>query len=573
MTQPSKSRYGIAVVGLVVLAGVGWVILRDAGVLSPPERAATTQEEVASPNAPITAPPVARESATPAEPEIIESLSGRVIDAATGAPLAADLDLVRELPPFIEVDPIAGVSQRSSAPEDAVIVRRTVNTDGTFQLDGARLVGYLVPKDRFLVQRDAIYVDAREATTSRTIRLDRAGVVKGIVRGPDGAPFAAAKVKLQSKVGIDVAFQRTPIRRECATTSDDAGQFTIEHVPAGMPFDLAIESEGVLKQWRKVEVSAGATLEVDVTLSAGDTLAGRVRRENGEPVEGALVVATEATLRVDPQAPQRADVGELRATTNAAGGFEIRGVLAGRYTLRADHPDYARASHKDISVPQGGLVIADDLVLTGGERISGRIVDAADQGVGEAELGLRKTTAFAANGLGLAPDSAEQMGGHRFFCAADGSFRSPPLAPGEYDVVAVKKGYTQALATGVRAGAGDIVLRLGARGAIEGTVIAFETAEPVVEFHVAALRPFDFAKLMDPATFEPIRHAAVLSAKGRYRIDDLGAGEYDVTIAAPSLARATQKVTVKAGETVKSVNFFMRPEAVLAGTVTERATG
>lgn len=505
--------------------------------------------------------------------EDLESLRGRTIDLVAGTPRGVKISLSQEVPAFVRMDPIAGEAQNSTAPERSRVVSATFDETGTFVLRGERLVGYLVPADPFLVARDAVYADAREAATTADLKFEPAGVVRGTVRGPDGVAVGDAEVVVKSRVGMDVAFSRTPIRKTATTRTGADGSFLFEQVPADVDFDLSIDAPGLIRQWSSVRVASGETKTMAIDLGAGVALSGRVRLANGSPVGGAEVHVTEAIMRVDPQAPQRADVGTLRAISGEDGRFVVRGLLPGRYVASATHGDYVRASLSAFEVPAAGLELQNDIVLIEGPRIRGRVVDDAGIAVAGAEIALRATSPFMMNGMGLTPDSAEQMGGRRFSNGEDGAFESPPLDDGEYDLIAVKDGYTQAFAPSVRAGASGVDLVLGQRGAIEGTVIALDSASPVITFHVAALRPFDFSKLTDPATFEPVKHAVVLSAKGRYRLADLSAGEYNVSVTAEGLARTTvDRVVVKAGETTRAVNFFLRPESVIAGTITEAGT-
>lgn len=569
-----SARPWVAALILAILVVVA-VTLRQAttDVPEPIERAETAATPTEA-ERPRIEDPVLRSEVPAVEPSsALETLSGRAIDLAAGIPRGVKITLSPTVPAFVRMDPIAGEAQALTALETASVASATFDETGTFVLRGERLIGYLVPADPFLVARDAVFADARQATTTSDVKFEPAGVIRGVVRGPDGVEVSDAEVVVKSRVGMDVAFNRTPIRKTATTRTATDGSFVFEQVPADVEFDLSIDAPGLIRQWSSVRVASGETKTMAIELGGGVALSGRVRLASGSPVGGAEIHVTEAIMRVDPQVPQRADVGTLRATSGEDGRFVVRGLLPGRYVAAATHHDYVRVSLSAFEVPAGGLELRDDIVLVEGPRIRGRVVDDAGVAVAGAEIALRATSPFMMNGMGLTPDSAEQMGGRRFSNGDEGAFESPPLDAGEYDLIAVKDGYTQAFAASVRAGASGVDLVLGQRGAIEGTVIALDSASPVIAFHVAALRPFDFSKLTDPATFEPVKHAAVLSSKGRYRLSDLSAGEYEVSVTAEGLARTTvERVVVKAGETTRAVNFFLRPEAVIAGMITEAGT-
>lgn len=563
-------------IALAVLAGVIYLLREGAsGESTAIER--VTVDRTGEVHAPTIEPrpevEVVREEERAEPRATAETLIGRFVDPLAAAASGPRVRLSRSPPVFVSLDPMAGAAQNELAPEAASIDRIETGNDGSFVLHGDRLVGYLEPEDPFVVARNAVYADARESTQAPPLVIEPAGVIRGSVRGPDGRAIAGAKVRIQSRVGLDVAFVRNPIRKTAETTTDADGSFRVEHVPSDLEFDLAVEAESLLASWRPIRVGARETQEIAIELAAGTTLSGQVRLVDGTPVAGAKVHVSEAIMRVDPRAPSRADVGSLTVASDADGKFAIHGLTPGRYVASATHPDYVRASLRPFDVPAEGLDLREELVLFEGPRIRGRVIDASGKGIEGATVAVRMASALMANGLGLTPDSAEQMGGRRFDAAKDGGFESPPLEDGAYDLVAVAPGYKKGFLTQVRAGSDGISVALLENGGIEGTVIALEQAEPVLQFHVAALRPFAFAKLTDPETFEPVKHASVLSNKGKFRLDDLSPGTYDVSVTAEGLARATiEDVVVAEGKTTRAINFFLRPEAVIAGTITEEGT-
>lgn len=559
---------------LVIAIVAGWVLLTERSVDSPelptPSIAPSPTSEGSA-----TAPTVAEREVAIDPAAAKERFQARVLAANSLTPVAGiAIGITASMPRFVSIDPLAGDAQSASKDVPLRCSTATSREDGSFEIVGERVVGYLESKDPFRCIESAFYVDAAQRPSGNGVLVADAGVVGGRVVAKNGDAIANAKLRLGSPIAIDIGLLRTPIRRAGETTTDVDGKFEFVSVPAGIPLELAIDATGYPKEWREVEVRAGQRHEFTIRLDEGSRLIGRVRAENGMPVLGARVTAREISVRVDAKDPQKVDGMLTEATTDGEGRFQLRGLLPGRYIVIASHPDFVRALLDDVTVPTGTMQLPTDLVLRNGARIEGIVVDATGEPIPGAELGLRRTTAFGQNGVGFTPKSAETLGGWRIEAAEDGRFRSQPLPPGTFDVVASKTGYVQVQQTKVAPGRGELRLTLKKRGGIEGIVVAAADGQPIVEFEVAAIRPFDMQSLLDPTFFEHVRHAFIVHKEGRFLLDDVAPGKYTLAVTAGGFARnETLGIVVKENEVTRDVRVTLQPEALIRGVVVDKTTG
>src|SRR6185369_16719777 len=61
--------------------------------------------------------------------------------------------------------------------------------------------------------------------------------------------------------------------------------------------------------------------------------------------------------------------------TDSRGAFEVRGVAAGRVTVRAFHRDHAWGASEPLSMEEGAIVAGVEIVLHEGGAVEGTISD------------------------------------------------------------------------------------------------------------------------------------------------------------------------------------------------------
>jgi hypothetical protein len=267
-------------------------------------------------------------------------------------------------------------------------------------------------------------------------------IIKGrVVDAQTGNGLARARVHLQ---GFTVAPPKTVV-------TDDTGAFILTEVVAGT-LSLIVDRTGYMSAQypeggktiranrRSLTIAAGQVLEgVNIALSRGSAITGRVVDSHGEPAEYVNI----QLLRIPPSGhgkpQQRGNAG-----TNDLGEFRIARLDAGSYVLRAQArtnmagddssdaqplPTYYPGvlsidEAQPITIERGQTAAGIEIVLIDGtsSAIAGTVVDATGQpspvGTYVNARPISELSDMIAGGAGV---------------RADGSFRMK-LAPGDYSL-------------------------------------------------------------------------------------------------------------------------------------------
>jgi protocatechuate 3,4-dioxygenase beta subunit len=130
------------------------------------------------------------------------------------------------------------------------------------------------------------------------------------------------------------------------TTTGPSGDFGLRTAGGGR-FWIQTEAPGYLPAIDWIDEPAKTVVRVERRLVPEATLGGRVLGENGNPEDGATVVAR--TEDTDADAAFRMDRAAARCTTGPDGGFELDGLdPRATYGLRVAQPGY-RDWHRDLS--------------------------------------------------------------------------------------------------------------------------------------------------------------------------------------------------------------------------------
>lgn len=310
--------------------------------------------------------------------------------------------------------------------------------------------------------------------------LSSGATIAGRVLWPDGRPAAGATVvAIPSREDALVApFPLHGVGARVATDVD--GNFRLaglEREPHTVTVLVSERLDRTARKSRRVAWTARATglrvpaENVELVLSPGSVVRGRVVDDDGEPVANAEVVA-------NPDASAHTDDSARSVTADASGRFELEAVRDGGWHAVARRPSAA------FSEPVSFVVEAPDvpevvIVVPRSARIAGRVLDASGVPVAGAVVDLE------AGGPGekrsWVPDGAS---------AADGTFAVDGLPPGLVRVRARKDGYARSIEVVVELDASeptsgvDLVLRAG--GTIEGVVLAADgTPIPVETVHMS----------------------------------------------------------------------------------------
>jgi large repetitive protein len=373
----------------------------------------------------------------------------------------------------------------------------------------------------------------RVASGPLAVRLEKGGVITGVVREADGKrPVAGARVAVDGGLPLPSGWEEDATRNE--TTTDAAGRFRLEGIGRA-PVTLAARARGFGRAER-TDVHAGATVEL--FLFPGASLAGVVRDDAGRPVEGALVRA-EGDQSWGAPPPERSD---------ARGEFQMAGVQPGEYTVLAREGGRAPGIAVVIVDPDGAATAS--LTLSDGGYATGRIVDAEGRPV----AGRVRVEAF--DGRGLPTFASDLLAAD---AKAGGKFALGPLPLGSLGVAVSAPRYStrhvdaEMPARGRTADFGDIALEAGL--SIRGRVRDRE-GSGIAGAAVSATRR---------GSGSPSEGEAVCEEDGSFLVGGLEAGSHDVSVVAPGYA-AAHATTTPGGE---PLDLVLEPGGEIAGRVVD----
>ena len=294
------------------------------------------------------------------------------------------------------------------------------------------------------------------------------------------------------------------IANPLTAVTDDRGEFEILNVPAGSYSVTATRAGYLTIQYgqrrpreavRRLDVREGQALKhVDIALSRGAVVAGRIVDELGEPYPGVRVEAVEPRYINGRRVAVAAGID----TTDDIGEFRISGLNPGTYTVRAstietwegegDRKDafaYSITYFPGSAGPDGAEIITLavgqevanlDFALAVGRAaaVSGRVENAN----GEPFTGLPVNLSRITRTIGGALLSSGPGGSAR--TGSDGSFEIRNMPPGEY-VLSATFSATESAAQTVMLAETDltsIVLRPGRQSAVSGSVMTDDGTTP-----------------------------------------------------------------------------------------------
>jgi hypothetical protein len=311
--------------------------------------------------------------------------------------------------------------------------------DGSFALRDLPLgeleivvTGYLSPDPATLFYSGA-------AQTGVEITALPGGEIRGIVReeGLWWGYIRAAGVTARDAGGHLLATAET----------DQWGRYALRGLPLHQPIYLTVDSDDFLPPTAEsITLTNHNPATRNINMVAGGSISGIVYDPNGQPVEGALVLAN----------PVEADFG--RQTFSGPGGFyRFNGLGDGRYLITAATELHAPGSANNVTVVEGTLVANVDLHMQTAGALNLTITDA--------DSGLPLPGAVAAPVVvGLFNVQATAQGGG--LAALNG------LPGGQIAIQLTANGYHTTIVTATIApgNTASISAAMSARGSMAGTV-------------------------------------------------------------------------------------------------------
>jgi protocatechuate 3,4-dioxygenase beta subunit len=352
--------------------------------------------------------------------------------------------------------------------------------------------------------------------TEITVTVEPGALVRGRVRDEQGAPVAGVTVESEER-RFNMAANFGNSQR--STTSAADGSFELPGLRAGKTHLSATLEGYVPGQSGELDLAAGGTIDgVEIELSRGNQLKGRVTWPDATPARGATVSARGAA---EPAArgprrmrPRRPAWDQTRSTTaDDDGAFTLSGLGDGPFDVQAGlrksgsapdpllANDESHASHTkkeplwtatllDVAAGSDGLVF----VLGEPKGLKGRVVDDADAPV--QEFAVTASPSFGDD----APIVDRSAQSHPFE-EPSGAFLLEGLQDGRYSVSVAAEGYVQ---TGEKPTVviphmdADFLVRVVRTGSASGRVVD-PTGRPVSGASVGAgtpgtTEPFNFGR-------------------------------------------------------------------------------
>ena len=213
------------------------------------------------------------------------------------------------------------------------------------------------------------------------ITLEPLPTISGrVVDASTGAPVSTFEVQLRQEIqgsttGQTQAFTNSKIKVDdpdgrFELTAPKAGTYIVEAIAPGFADTYSDPFETVMNQ---------DTSGVEVRMTRGGVLVGRVVSASGEPIQGAVIETHDKTWSSDPFGQMLAQSGigdatETSARTGADGTFRLESLKPADYQLRIRHRDHASKTVLDLSLSEGQELRVPDVRLPRGATISGTVL-------------------------------------------------------------------------------------------------------------------------------------------------------------------------------------------------------
>ena len=442
--------------------------------------------------------------------------------------------------------PVAGAQIEAEERSTGRKVEARSSSDGSFRLEGVApgvydLIGH---HETLSAVARRVPVSCLADDPPLALAFDKAASLK--IQAADGAGRTPA--------GLTATLFRTEAPfRAFSPASTAGGIVEFRGIPVG-EYRVVVEAPGHAPFRQSVSVPIpGFGMQTKVALDREATVSGRVLGRDGTPAASASVRG----VAVGP--PQGAgEAVTVDSITDAAGGFELRGLPSGTAVITVASEDLGAAQTARVELKENERKTVD-LELARMTAVSGR-VRYAD---GRPAAGVRLET--------LPPEGEDVSIWPAGFALteADGTYRLGPLDPGDTYVAAARAGFTSFdlaatstpgqrrlhLASGAEASSVDFTVAAG-DGRLTGTV-----ADPKGRGLAGATVTAYYTRDGYPGEID--RAASTVSRPdGRFVLDGLEAGALLVRASHPAFADAESSGASSGGA---PVSLVLRPGAVVRG--------
>lgn len=380
----------------------------------------------------------------------------------------------------------------------------------------------------FPTPRSDLVVDASDIL-GLSLLLEPASRIQGRVTNAQGRPIPGATVGARYTQRGMRGFGPEAWRLRAVATTGSDGRYSLDEVQPNRDLVVVARHPAYAQaETDELRLEAGAVRgNVDLVMSVGGTLVGRVVDEQEHPLPGAEVRQARQRDGREPFGGRGAievflsggEQGEGVLHTDAQGRFRFEHLVAGTYAVVARTPDRPFDLAEGIEVVDGQQTAEVVLQLQPGVKIQGRVVDPENQPVAEASV------------MCLLMDR-ERPFFQQVVTNQQGSFEIAGLEPRTYTLAAESEGFDR-VNQEVAAPAMGVELRLVRAGKIVGWVMDAISGAPIPQFEIEAQRQ---GRRFGGGA--PTRRSFSDPA-GHFELDGLVAGLWNVSAQAPGYATTT----------------------------------
>ena len=442
-----------------------------------------------------------------------------------------------------------------------------INPQSVLMLLGARMQGGKeTGKDTG--KGATIVISEPGQVVERTIELSHGSSLSGVVLTPEGQPVAGAQVSLEHEDAMGGLGRMlsglfpTPDPR----LTDAQGHYEIPGPPPGQKARVVARAAGYLDgKTDLLSCAAGDTKTgVDVKLRVGATLAGKVKDDQGVPIEGALVRWTPASEDPNDWGARWRLRSATPTITDGKGEFRITNVETGTLIVQVSDERHLPWSTKDVKAEEGKA--ADlDVRLKLGAVITGQVLGP------DARPAPKATVHYNHKGPSDGDDDPFSSDDGDVSSDANGNFRAEGLADGSYVLQARAAGAAPSEPLTAPAGGAPVTLRLTQAFTISGTVRT-KAGAAVADVEVALVKVSEVTDENGGTTKSTDQIQDVRTdSSGAFEMKDVPAGTYDVNVRLgwgasprPNIVPTTVK-GVQAGR--QDLVIEVEPGLTITGTV------
>jgi protocatechuate 3,4-dioxygenase beta subunit len=439
----------------------------------------------------------------------------------------------------------------------------STDADGRFEIGKlpAGKAEIVAEAEGYLPAGERIRAPAEDVTL--TLRDDGASISGFVYFRESGQGVPGAKVDLKPALPAPGEMAIFPLQK--TVTTDESGAFQFSHLPSG-EYQLTPTKTGLSifpaedDNWQPAvtvsenEQKAG----VDLFLYAGHTIYGTVLDAlTGEPL-GGVVIEERPRQRVPPTEVAEEPKSQV---TPATGEYRITGAMGPHFWIEVNKEGYQLKDgqpggtvHFDLA--PGDLNIGRDIELIPRLTVSGRVMNSSREPIAEASV---------------TKHSSEYWGAHPVRTASDGAFSVEVKPNTSVRLFVDAEGYAPQLTDFIRVFDDSVTgleIVLPTPATVEGVVLD-DAGRPVAGANVGGSISVDLGG--GRSTGQSVGQTRS-GGDGRFQIEGLPENQVTIYANKEGFQSASERLDLKAGETVRDVRLVLRPKeelSFLAGRITD----